>query len=71
MLIAGFSYWLVGFPIGYYLAESQGMLAQGYWYGFVSGLTCAAILMKWRLNRLFKRLEKIDAGEIELLDSKA
>ncbi|NNJ72407.1 MAG: MATE family efflux transporter, partial [Enterobacterales bacterium] len=42
MLIAALSYWLVGFSTGYYLAENLGLMAEGYWYGFVSGLTCSA-----------------------------
>ena len=60
MIIAGISYWPVGFTVGYYFAEIQGLKAEGYWYGFVSGLTCAAILMLWRLKVVLERFSNIE-----------
>ncbi len=60
MIIAGISYWPVGFSVGYYFAEIEGLLAEGYWYGFVSGLTCAAILMLWRLRFVLQRFSAIE-----------
>ncbi len=45
MIITAISYWLVGFPTGYYLAEIQNMQAQGYWIGMIFGLSTAAVLL--------------------------
>ncbi|MBV1909254.1 MAG: MATE family efflux transporter [Kangiellaceae bacterium] len=45
MIITAISYWLVGFPIGYYLAEFQNMQVQGYWVGMICGLSTAAVLL--------------------------
>jgi multidrug resistance protein, MATE family len=45
MIITAISYWLVGFPIGYYLAEEQNYQANGYWIGLIAGLSTAAILL--------------------------
>ncbi|MEL0036257.1 MAG: hypothetical protein VW882_07635, partial [Gammaproteobacteria bacterium] len=60
LIIAGITYWPVGFSVGYYFAEIEGLLAEGYWYGFVSGLTCAAILMLWRLRFVLQRFSAIE-----------
>ncbi len=45
MIITAISYWLVGFPTGYYLAEFQQMQVQGYWVGMIFGLSTAAVLL--------------------------
>ncbi len=45
MIITAISYWLVGFPIGYYLAEYQNLQASGYWIGMIFGLSTAAVLL--------------------------
>ncbi|MRX27044.1 MATE family efflux transporter [Kangiella sp. HZ709] len=56
MVYMAISYWLVGFPLGYYLAEFEGMKAQGYWIGIIAGLTMAAILLLGRFIRKTKSL---------------
>ncbi len=56
MLYMAISYWLVGFPLGYYLAEFEGMKAQGFWIGIIAGLTMAAILLLGRFIRRTKSL---------------
>ena len=42
------AYWLIGIPIGYYLAFKLGMGAPGIWLGFVTGLTASSILLNTR-----------------------
>lgn len=54
MVITAISYWLVGFPVGYYLAEYQNQQANGYWMGLIAGLSTAAILLLHRWARLSK-----------------
>jgi MATE family multidrug resistance protein len=56
MFMAGFSYWLIGFPLGYILAEFYSLGVVGYWTGFIAGLTTAAILLSYRLIVMLKRL---------------
>jgi len=48
MIITAIAYWLIGFPVGYYLAEYQGLGVNGYWIGLITGLSTAALLL---LNR--------------------
>ncbi len=56
MVYMAFSYWIVGFPLGYYLAEYHDMKAQGFWIGIIAGLTVAAILLLGRFIRKTKKL---------------
>ena len=45
MIITAIAYWLIGFPIGFYLAEYQGLGVNGYWIGLILGLSSAALLL--------------------------
>jgi MATE family multidrug resistance protein len=63
MLILSFvSYWLVGLPVGIMLGLTDwlfpAMAAKGFWIGFISGLSCAAVLMFWRVSVIQKRVAK-------------
>lgn len=42
------AYWVIGIPVGYFLAFPFGMGASGIWIGFVSGLTVSSILLNYR-----------------------
>ncbi|MCE2594846.1 MATE family efflux transporter [Motilimonas cestriensis] len=57
------SFWLVGLPIGYILAATNWLIEpigpHGYWVGFISGLTCAAVLLSFRLAYNYKQSAKI------------
>jgi multidrug resistance protein, MATE family len=50
MLIAGIAYWVLAFPAGYALAFWAGWGGNGIWWGFVIGLSIAAVLMTWRFE---------------------
>ncbi len=50
MLIAVFSYWVVGFLLGYGLAFKMGWGAQGLWAGLAVGLTVHAVLLSVRFE---------------------
>ena len=54
MYICVIAYWLIGFPVGYILAEHFAMGVVGYWMAIISGLTMAAILLGLRFIRLHK-----------------
>ncbi|WP_100331330.1 MATE family efflux transporter [Bacillus xiapuensis] len=43
------SYWIIGLPLGYYLANYSSLEAFGYWIGLISGLTAGAVTMSFRL----------------------
>lgn len=51
MIYMGIAYWVFGFPIGYYLAEYQGLKVQGFWIGIIIGLSIAAVLLLARFIR--------------------
>lgn len=50
------AYWVVGFPISYYLSMYTDYKSSGIWIGLLAGLTTSALLLFWRFNRLSKRL---------------
>lgn len=57
--IAFVSYWLISIPLGYALSLTTWILPTpmgvvGFWIGIIFGLTCAALLVLWRLNSLEK-----------------
>lgn len=55
-IITFISYWVVGFPISYYLGKAETYGSLGIWIGLLAGLTVAAILLFIRFNILTKKL---------------
>ena len=55
-LITFVSYWLIGFPISYFLGKQEVYASFGIWLGLLFGLTSAAILLYLRFNYLTKKL---------------
>jgi MATE family, multidrug efflux pump len=55
-LITFIAYWLIGFPISYYLGKQEAYASFGIWLGLLVGLTSAAIMLYIRFNYLTKRL---------------
>lgn len=55
-IITFFSYWLIGFPISWFLGKETAFGSFGIWLGLLAGLTTAAILLYIRFNYLTKRL---------------
>lgn len=58
MYIAFVAYWVVGFPISYYLGLFTELKAVGVWIGLLAGLAVAAIFLYLRFDYLTKRLLK-------------
>lgn len=52
------SYWLVGFPVSYFLGKSEIYGSFGIWLGLLAGLTTASILLFIRFNSLTLKLIK-------------
>ncbi|GLU44162.1 MATE family efflux transporter [Allomuricauda sp. NBRC 101325] len=55
-LITFIAYWLIGFPISYYLGLHTSLESTGIWIGLLSGLTASALLLYLRFNYLTKKL---------------
>ena len=52
------AYWIIGFPISYYLGTKAGFGTFGIWIGLLAGLTTASVLLFIRFNYLTKKLIK-------------
>ncbi|WP_271765091.1 MATE family efflux transporter [Aquimarina algiphila] len=50
------AYWVVGFPISYYLGLYTEYKSSGIWIGLLAGLTASAVLLYVRFNVLTKKL---------------
>lgn len=50
------AYWLIGFPISYYLGLHTQLASTGIWVGLLAGLTASAIMLYLRFNYLTKKL---------------
>ena len=55
-IITFISYWLVGFPISWFLGKETAFGSFGIWLGLLAGLTTAAILLYIRFKYLTKKL---------------
>jgi MATE family multidrug resistance protein len=56
MYITFVAYWIIGFPISFYLGLYTELKAAGIWIGLLAGLTAAAIFLYIRFERLTKKL---------------
>ena len=52
------SYWVVGFPVSYFLGKEEMYGSFGIWLGLLAGLTTASILLFIRFNKLTLKLIK-------------
>ncbi len=56
MFLVFISYWIIGFPISWFLGKEETYGSSGIWLGLLAGLTTAAILLYIRFNYLTKKL---------------
>jgi MATE family multidrug resistance protein len=56
MYITFVAYWVVGFPISFYIGKHTNLGATGIWIGLLAGLTAAALFLYIRFARLTKKL---------------
>lgn len=56
MYITFTAYWVIGFPVSFYLGEYTELKAVGVWIGLLAGLTAAAIFLYIRFHYLTKKL---------------
>lgn len=52
MVLALISYWPIGFLAAWFFAFPAGFGGIGVWFGFLAGLSTAAVLLNWRFYRL-------------------
>ena len=55
MYITFFAYWVVGFPISFYLGKYTELKAVGVWIGLLAGLSTAALFLYLRFHKLTKQ----------------
>lgn len=63
MYITFVAYWIVGFPISFYLGKYTDLKAVGVWIGLLAGLTAAALFLYIRFARLTKKLVLENSGK--------
>ena len=63
MYITFVAYWVIGFPISFYLGKYTDLKAVGIWIGLLAGLSSAALFLYIRFARLTKRLILENAKE--------
>ena len=56
MYITFVSYWVIGFPISFYLGRYTELKAVGIWIGLLAGLTVAAFFLYIRFAKLTRKL---------------
>ncbi|MDF2684426.1 MAG: family efflux transporter [Brevibacillus sp.] len=55
-IVALVSYWVIGLPLGYVLAQFTSLAAFGYWIGLITGLAAGAVFLFGRLLGLQNRM---------------
>lgn len=55
-LITLVAYWVIGLPLGYFLAFELGLAEKGIWYGLLIGLSITAVVLFYRFNKLSNRM---------------
>ncbi|MDX1326847.1 MAG: MATE family efflux transporter, partial [Arenibacter sp.] len=55
-MITFVAYWLIGFPISFYLGIYTPYGSMGIWIGLLAGLTASAIMLYIRFNYLTQKL---------------
>ncbi|MCK6257226.1 MATE family efflux transporter [Fictibacillus sp. KIGAM418] len=49
LVLSLISYWVIGLPVGYVLANYTALEAYGYWVGLITGLAMGAVTLYFRL----------------------
>lgn len=56
MVITFIAYWLIGFPVSFYLSIYSDYGSSGIWIGLLAGLTSSAVMLFIRFDYLSKKL---------------
>ena len=63
MYITFVAYWVIGFPISFYLGKYTNLDTVGIWIGLLAGLTVAAFFLYIRFHHLTKKLLLLNPKE--------
>ena len=63
-VITFIAYWLIGFPISFYLSMYTEHGSSGIWIGLLAGLTASAVLLFIRFNYLTKKLIITESNKV-------
>ncbi|MBN4082893.1 MATE family efflux transporter, partial [bacterium AH-315-A23] len=55
-ILSFIAYWIIGFPICYFLGDENALGTLGIWIGLLTALTCSAIMLFFRFNYLTNKL---------------
>lgn len=55
-LICFIAYWVIGFPISFFLGKADAWGSMGIWVGLLAGLSASALMLYLRFNYLSKKL---------------
>jgi MATE family multidrug resistance protein len=58
------AYWIIGLPLGYYLAFPLQMGGRGIWWGLFIGLMVTAMAMFLRLKKLIQKLQIVSSTAV-------
>jgi MATE family multidrug resistance protein len=58
MVLVLVSYWIIGLPVGTYLAYTRKMEARGLWIGLAIGLTCMCVFLLLLYKNRIKKLHR-------------
>ncbi|TDL34821.1 MATE family efflux transporter [Jeotgalibacillus sp. S-D1] len=59
LIMTMISYWVIGLPSGYLLANWTSLEYFGYWVGLIAGLTAGAVTLSIRLIKIQKKKETV------------
>lgn len=63
------AYWMLGLPSGYILAKTNWVIAplgvEGFWIGFIIGLSAAALMLGLRLRWIFGHKQAVSPNLTE------
>ncbi|MFC3882179.1 MATE family efflux transporter [Bacillus songklensis] len=62
-IMALISYWVIGLPLGYMLANYTNLEAFGYWIGLITGLAAGALGLSYRLVSVQRRFKLLNEPE--------
>lgn len=63
-IMALISYWVIGLPVGYLIAQYTSFGPFGYWLGLVAGLTTSAVTLSIRLSIIQRKNIKSDSIQL-------
>lgn len=62
MFLTLIAYWVIGFPISYYLSMHTAWESMGIWIGLLAGLTASGVMLFIRFNYLSKKMIRLGSA---------